>query len=434
MVKKIGIRREDKNMWERRVPIIPEHMREIAENHGIEFIVQPSGIRIFANNEYAGAGAKIEEDLSSCPVLFAVKEIPKETFQPGHTYVFFSHTIKGQKQNMPMLKHLMELGCTLIDYERVVDSRGRRLIFFGRHAGLAGMVDALWAFGGRCEWEGLNTPFSHIKQAREYRSLDEMKEKIVEVGGEIVSTGLPAAITPFVCGFAGYGHVSNGAQEIYDLLPVAEVSPQNLLEVKRGGKDSGKVYKVVFKEEDMVEPVDPGSGFELQDYYKHPERYRGVFERFVPHLTILMNCIYWDKRYPRLVTEKLVKDMYGKDAPKLKVIGDISCDVDGAVEVTVKATDPGAPVFVYDVKRRAAIDGWKGDGPVVMAVDNLPCEIARESSTDFSLALERFVPAIAAADYSASFDELNLPPEIKRAVIVYKGDLTPDYKYLEGYL
>jgi len=151
---KIGIRREDKNRWERRVPLIPKHVKELIESHGIDVTLQPSSIRIFSDEEYLQAGAKIQEDLSACHIIFAVKEIPADFFQPGKTYVFFSHTIKGQKKNMPMLKRMMELGCNLIDYEKVIDEKGRRLIFFGRHAGLAGMIDTLWALERRLTWEG----------------------------------------------------------------------------------------------------------------------------------------------------------------------------------------------------------------------------------------------------------------------------------------
>jgi len=97
----------------------------------VEVWLQPSEIRVFSEEEYVRAGARVQEDLSPCPVIFAVKEIPQDFFEPGKTYVFFSHTIKGQPYNMPMLKRMLELGCTLIDYEKVTDERGRRLIFFG---------------------------------------------------------------------------------------------------------------------------------------------------------------------------------------------------------------------------------------------------------------------------------------------------------------
>ncbi|HID25467.1 MAG TPA: hypothetical protein EYP23_03275, partial [Thermoplasmata archaeon] len=185
MVFTIGIRREDKNQWERRTPLIPKHVEELKEKHGLQTIVQPSKIRVFTEEEYRDAGAIIQDDLSPCSHVFAVKETPLGFFEPGKTYIFFSHTIKGQKHNMPMLKRLLELGCTLIDYERIVDKQGKRLVFFGRFAGLAGMVDTLWAFGQRLKWEGINTLLEEIKQTIHYNGLDEIKQHLSKVGETI---------------------------------------------------------------------------------------------------------------------------------------------------------------------------------------------------------------------------------------------------------
>jgi alpha-aminoadipic semialdehyde synthase len=183
----------------------------------------------------------------------------------------------------------------------------------------------------------------------------------------------------------------------------------------------------------MVEPVSPGDHFELQDYYQHPEKYCSKFETYLPHLTILVNAIYWDTMYPRLVTKDYVKRAYGgKRSPRLQVIGDISCDVEGAIEVTVKATEPGDPIFVYDPQTGEAKDGYEGRGPVIMAVDILPSELPRESSIDFSRVLKAYIPAIAKADFSGAFDQLDLPSEIKRAVILHRGQLAPDYVYLSN--
>lgn len=440
----LGVRREDKNIWERRVPITPEHARQLQEEHGIEVWVQPSEIRVFRDEEFAQAGAQVEEDLSPCPVVLAVKEIPVHFFRPGHTYVFFAHVIKGQPYNMPMLSALLELGCQLIDYEKATDEQGRRLIFFGRHAGLAGMIDTLWALGQRLDWEGIPNPFSDLRQTRHYDRLDEAQAAVTAVGERIAREGLPEQITPLVCGFAGYGNVFRGANEIIELLPVREIEPREVAAVSQSSDYARDVvYKVVFKEEHTVEPISPdvrpstGSGhcFELQDYYDHPEKYRPKFNVYLPHLTLLVNCTYWEAKYPRLVTKADLKQLYGEtEPPRLRVIGDISCDIEGAIESTVKCTEPGDPVYVYDPFEDRAVDGFEGRGPVVLAVDILPSELPREASEYFGDVLMQYIPAIAQADYSVPFEELALPPEIKRAVIVYQGELTPDYCYIKKYL
>jgi alpha-aminoadipic semialdehyde synthase len=185
----------------------------------------------------------------------------------------------------------------------------------------------------------------------------------------------------------------------------------------------------------MVRPLSPDDGFELRDYYANPERFESIFETYLPHLTVLVNCIYWDARYPRLVTKDWVHKAWNKDSkPKLKVIGDISCDIEGSIECTTRATEPGDPVYTYLAGDGRVASGWEGEGPVIMAVDTLPSELPREASTSFGEMLMPFVPAIAQADFSASFDHLDLPEPIRRSVIVHRGEFTPDYKYMEKFL
>lgn len=432
MTNKIGIRRESKNRWERRAPLTPEHVLRMVNDYGIEINVQPSDLRTFQTEEYEEAGAYIDEEINDCDIVLGIKEIPIIELEPKKCYLFFSHTIKGQHHNMPMLKKLMELKCTLIDYERIVDETGRRLIFFGWHAGAAGMIDTLWTIGRRLEWEGVRNPLSSIMKAHEYGDLPSIREHISSIGRVIATYGIPYSLRPFVIGFAGNGNVSQGAQEMLDLLPVKEVSPQELPTLKKR-KDAGtNIYKVILNEWDMVEPIDKDQEFELQDYYKNPEKYRTKFMDHVPYLTALMNCIYWDERYPRLLTKDDVLGLYSDHrSPKLRVIGDISCDIEGAIEATVQATTPEDPVYVYDPWDDRPIPGWKGTGPTILAVDNLPCEIPKESSEYFGERLKEFIPALAGMDLHATFDELELPKPVKNAVILCKGELTPNYQYLK---
>ena len=433
---RIGIRREDKNAWERRAPLIPTQVRELLQNHSFEIWLQPSSIRIFPDEDYEREGAKIEEGLSPCTIILAIKEIPLDFFEKGKVYIFFSHTTKGQPHNMPMLKRMMELGCTLIDYEKIVDEKGFRLLFFGKHAGLAGMIDTLCALGQKLDWEKIKNPFSPIKQAFKYQSLVEAKEEIEKVGWKIDKAGLDSTLVPFLCGFAGYGNVSQGAQEIFDLLPFEEVSPPEISAFfKEKNYSAHKVYKVVFKEKHMVIPVSPEERFDLQDYYRNPQKYKPIFESYLPYLIVLVNCIYWEPKYPRFVTKKFLKKFFSKNSsPQLRVIGDLSCDIEGSVECTVKATSPDNPVFTYDPLKEEAKDGFEGRGPVIMAVDNLPAEISLESSISFSQALKPLVLDIAEADFRGDFADCRLPDSIKKAVIIYRGQFTPNYSYLKNFL
>ncbi len=431
----VGIRREDKNAWERRVPLIPADLAALRKEHDIRFIVQPSPIRIYPDDDYRAAGIELSEDLGEAGIVLAVKEIPAGLMLPKKVYVCFSHVIKGQPRSMPMLRRLMELGCSLVDYEKIVDEAGRRLIFFGIHAGCAGMIETLWCLGRRLKTEGVETPLSEVRHAYEYDGLEHAKTCLRSIGEDIRRNGAGLKL-PLVFGLAGYGNVSRGCQDILDCLPVLEIAPAALpAAARRPGDDAPPLIKVVFKEEHMVRPRASSGRFDLQDYYRNPERYVGDFERHLPHLDVLVNTIYWEERYPRLVTRSWAKDSYGpKRRPRLKVIGDISCDIAGSVELTLKATEPDSPCYVYDPAADAAVDGWRGPGPVVMAVDNLPCELPRESSRHFSASLRGMIAALAAADWRADFGRLDLPAHLKNAVIVHTGGLTSSYRYLQRHL
>ncbi len=434
MGKIIGIRREDKNEWERRVPLVPDDVRWLKEKHGVRTIIQPSAIRTFHDDEYRAAGAEVGEDLGRAEAIFAVKEIPAAMFQEGKTYIFFSHTIKGQTHNMSMLRTMMERRCNLVDYERVIDEKNQRLIFFGRFAGLAGMVDTLHGFGLKLQARGIASPFARIRQAFQYASLAEAKAAVEAVGTEIDEKGFPEELCPLVVGFAGYGNVSRGAQEIFDLLPHKVLSAEALLEmIDNFSSDNLNLVKVVFSEDDLVRPL--AGTFDLQDYYSHPEKYESKFEDYLPLLSILVNGIYWTEKYPRLVTKEYLKQRTVLEStPRLQVIGDISCDIDGSIEITRKATKPDHPFFTYLADEDRFVDGVPALGTTVMAVDNLPCEFPRESSLEFSQVLRNFVPAIAAADFTRPATELELPSPILKALLLQRGEFAPDYAYMKAFV
>ena len=403
----IGLRREDKNKWERRVPLIPSHVKELQQGeHPVSISLQPSVNRIFSDEDFLQVGATIREDLFFCPIILGIKEIPVSFLQEKKIYMFFSHTIKGQPDNMPMLKKMMELKCTLIDYEKIVDDNGQRMVLFGRQAGQAGIIDTLWALGRRLSYEGLDNPFSVLRQAYLYGSLVEAKEAFQRLGWTIQKKGLDSSIVPAVCGFAGYGSVSKGAQELFDLLPHEEIAPENIRSLFINKTFvSNILYKVVFEEKHMVVPVSSENTFKLQDYYDYPEKYKSNFEAYLDDLIMLVNCIYWTPQYPRLVTIPFLKMLWTSSrAPRLKVIGEISCDIGGAIECTVRTTSPDNPVFVYDPLNENVVDGFDGRGVTVMAIDNLPAEISLESSISFSQSLKSLIPSLASADYSKDFE------------------------------
>lgn len=429
----IGIRYEDKYKMERRVPLIPEHIK-ILSNAGLKFEVESSGKRIFTDEEFAEAGAEVVENLDKAGFIMGVKEMPLDLFQEGKTYIFFSHVIKGQPYNMPMLRKMMAKKVNLIDYEKIVNEKGQRMIFFGRYAGIAGIINSFWALGQRWSHEGYQSTFLKLQQTHNYDSLDEAKEVIKEIGHDISTKGLQSSRAPIVVGITGYGNASKGVQDILELLPVIKISPAELLQLEKKHIDNKVIYQVVFKEEDLFKPKKENVEFVLQEYYDFPEKFESQFDQYIPHMTVLMNCIYWNERYPRIVTKNFLTDLFSKGKPKFAVIGDVTCDVNGSIECTHKGTEIENPVFVYNPITRKPVMGFDGEGVLVMAVDILPSELPREASKTFSDALLDFVPEIAKADFTKHFSELQLSPPIKKALILHNGNFTPGYEYLEEFI
>ncbi len=414
----LGIRRETKNRWERRAPLTPLHVEELVRDQGRNVLVQPSELRVFGDEEYRAAGAALGEDLSECRVILGIKEVPPPEIVPERPHLAFFHVIKGQEGGLPILRRALETGASLIDYEPIVDRYGKRLLFFGKQAGHAGMIDALWTLGRRLAAEGIDTPFAGVRQALAYDRLEDALETLAgTVGREIRENGLPPEIHPLVIGFTGGGNVSQGAQEVLGRLPVVEVHPEDLPDLGAQRELSHRtLYKVVFRREA-----------------------RRRFERHLPHLTVLVNGIYWEPGDPRLVGWEDLDALWqdgGKDGgtPRLRVIADLSCDVAGSIEATVRGTDPGDPVYVVDPATRRDTPGVEGRGPVVLAVDNLPAELPREASEHFGDSLFPFLGGLIAADFRCDFEHLSLPAAILEALVTHRGELTPRYRYLERFL
>ena len=431
----IGIRHEDKYKMERRVALTPNHVKSLINDFGMRVLVESSPKRVFTDDEFTAVGAEIVNDLSEAQIIFGVKEMPMDFFEDEKTYIFFSHTIKGQEYNMPLLKRMIEKRINLIEYEKIANNNGQRLIFFGRFAGLAGMINSLWSLGQRWLEMGYKTPLAEIQQSHKYDSLEDAIHAISMAGSQILEEGFPKELLPITIGVTGYGNVAKGAQEILSLLPSEEISPEEMLNLKKQGNyNNTTIYTSIFKEKHISKPIDEHQAFELQDYYNHPEKYKNNLEQYIPELTLLMNCMYWDARYPRIITKDFLQKMHQQGITKLTVIGDVTCDPDGSIEATHMGTYIEDPVYIYNPETRKPTMGFKGDGILIMAVDILPSELPRESSQAFGDALLHFVPEFAKTDFSESFDKLSIPLPIKGALILHRGKLTPDFQYMQEYL
>lgn len=430
----LAIRREDKGPSERRAPLTPKQIASLAGDAGLKFAIESSDRRVFTNRDYAEAGATIVPSLRRPPVILGVKEPDSDRLVPGATYLVFAHVAKGQPANMPLLRRMQKLGCTLVDYEQIVDDAGRRLVFFGKYAGHAGAINALWALGQRYLAEGTSTPFAEMKLAHEYASLDAALAQVRAIGSRIRSEGLPAALRPVVFAIAGSGHVSEGAETVLEYLQPREIGARELQEFPATREIRREVFLARLSRAARYSRVG-GGAFDASDYTRHPYRYTSALDRYLKHVTVFVNGTYWHDGLPRLIDNDQLDELWRAEGqPVLRVIADITCDVGGSIEANVAATTPDAPVYVYTPasrrEHRMILPGVHGDGPVLMTVDNLPAQIPREASESFGDQLLPFIPELAACDWTRPLNRLSIGPELRRATIVHRGTLTPRFAHL----
>ncbi|EGG18260.1 aminoadipic semialdehyde synthase [Cavenderia fasciculata] len=435
----LGLRREDKNRWERRAPLAPSHIEQLVKR-GIRCIVQPSTLRNYSNAAYEKAGAIIQEDLRDCDTICAVKEVPSEYLFEGKTYLFFSHTIKAQPYNMPMLDEINNKKIRLIDYERITDNQNKRLVRFGAFAGYAGMIDMLHALGDRLLAKGFSTPFLHVGYSYVYSKLENAMDAVRAIGEEISQVGLPDDLLPFTFAFTSDGAVAQGALSIFKLLPHKMVTPDEMVDLVKNKKgERGILYGTIIKSEHMVEPIDSSKKFDKDDYYKDPSKYKPIFfEKYAPYISCLINCMYWDAKFPRLITIRQMEQLVETGNSRLIGVADISADINGSLEFLMKTTSIDSPLYIYDPKTQEIHDPTTDqkymyrEGILFLAVDNLPTEFPKEATQWFGDHLLQFMEAIVRSDPLKPYDKMNdIPDEIKRATITAHGSLTPPFEYIK---
>lgn len=445
----IAIRREDlSKRGEKRVAVVPELARKIVAA-GSELIVQPrkhpiSGEvkRAFEDFDYKASGANVQEDISAARVIFGLKEVDVDHVLPEKAYLLFSHTHKGQIKNRKLLATFVRGKNTVIDYELITDENNARIITaFTYFAGYAGMIDTLWAYGKRLAALGKEHPFQKVPQSIETEDLKRIKDILKFVGNKITAEGTPADQPPMICTILGNGKTSTGAQEIYDILPIESIRPDQIKEIYQSGSRN-KVYKLVLDIHEMFrmkktssvtqEAFDAMTVQEKQQlYFNQPDLFTSNLDQFLPYTSILMNCILWAPEFPRVLTDDLMADI--QTLGVLHAIGDITCDPNGSIEFS-KETWIDNPVYVYDAHRSAMADGFHGDGVAVMAVTNLPCEFSADASAQFSENLAPLLEGIISADYDGPIESAALPDAIKKAVILWNGEFTEEYDYMKEFL
>ena len=428
----IGILNETKEL-ERRAPLTPRDVRWLVKK-GIKVEVESGPARIFKDAEYERNGARIVKRFREASLLVGIKPPKIEDLYRDKVYMIFSHTMKGKSQSRPLLKAFLKNRLTVVDYEDIRDLHGRRLAYFGRFAGICGAIDTLHYFGRKLRYQGTDNPFLSIEPAHKYPSLKAAKKAVAELGMEIRSKELDKHLCPFIVGIIGHGNVSKGVQEILNLLNPIEVHPKDMLRfVKRQRIFRNKIYKIVFLREEKLRAKN-GKGFYFEEYLEHPERFESNMDMYLQYLNILINTSYWDKSYPRLVRYDMIHKLAKKRPFRLGFIGDISCDTNGSIELTYKATKIDDPVFTYEPEKRIFTDGCDTGGITVLAVDNLPSEMPKDASAEFSLLIRDYVYQIAAHGVKDVSLHAAIPAEIRRAVIAQDGRLTKNFTYLSKFI
>lgn len=400
MTMRIGILRETKDPPDRRVPLTPVQCRQLIEKYpGIELVVQPSPNRCFSDGEYRDEGMTLQEDLADCDMLLGVKEVDVTALIAEKTYLFFSHTAKEQPYNRKLLQEISRKKITLVDYEYLTRADHSRVVAFGRWAGVVGAYNGLRAMGAR-------TGAFTLRPAWELSGLEEM---LVDL------SNLPVEHTRIV--LTGGGRVAHGAMEILRAAGIREVSPVAYL--TREDKRTRFCRLDPWHYARHIHDMD----FDFNHFIEHPDAYENAFQPYARKSDMYIACHFWDPRSPALLTRDDLRDRENT----LRVIADISCDIDGPIASTIRPSTIAEPFYGYDPET-----GWEADDPfmehviTVMAVDNLPGELPRDASGDFGKALlENVLPSLIERDEEGIVD---------RATITSKGQLTEPFRYLENYL
>ncbi|KAI9014374.1 Saccharopine dehydrogenase-domain-containing protein [Phycomyces nitens] len=435
----VGLRREDKSRWERRAALTPTTVEQLIKDTGSRIYVQPSTKRIFSDESYKKAGAIVTEDISAADIILGIKEVPEESLLPKKTYLFFSHSHKGNQKNMSMLKNILEKDIRLIDYELMKDSTGKRLVAFGQFAGNAGMVDSLHGMGHRFLGMGYSTPFMYLAMAHGYKSLQDARQSVGAMGEMIKDQKTPKDFGPLVFGFTGAGNVAHGALDIFKELPHEFVAAKDLpLLVNDKNPNLSKLYATHLAIPDYIQHRDGSPCVDPEDYLRNPSAYQSVFhQKVAPFVNTVVTGGYWDERYPRLLTNAQLKELQLQQQighvprGKMMTLADIVCDVKGAFEPLSHSTNIDNGFFYYDAINGREHENAEEPGMQIMGIDILPAELPIESSQHFSNVL---YPHLKELVTSSAVNLSDLSATLANATIADKGHLTKEHKGLEAKL
>ncbi|CAG9315576.1 unnamed protein product [Blepharisma stoltei] len=426
----IGLRRETKTYWERRVAITPKDVTVLI-NEGIRVLVQPSPTRCFSDIEFLKAGAEITEDLSEAQLIIGIKEVPIAELLPNRSYLFFSHTYKGQPYNMPLLDALLEKRIRLFDYELIKDVNPphNRLVAFGVFAGNAGVIDFIQGLGKFLLMRNISTPFILQGFSYMYRNLADACQNIRNIGEIISKEGFLPSLSPMIFGVTGTGRCAEGAMQILTIFPHEILTPEELLKFEPTPESRFKIYIVQFPSDKIIERKE-GGGYDREEFHENPELYQSTFIKYAEKLSVIVHCAFWSTKQPRLLTIEQARTLKGR----LLGICDISCDFNGGIQICRKFTTPEDPFYLYcptDDRIYRLNQEHAQTSILYHSMDFLPSELPRDASEHFSHKILGYVRELAWDNANKPFEEMSLHPEIKHAMETCHGDLTPSFQYIK---
>lgn len=397
---KIGIIREGKIPPDKRVPFTPKQLKDLSEVYGskLTILIESSPFRCYSDDEYRNCGLQVVRDISQADILFGVKEVPIEQLIYGKTYFFFSHTIKKQLKNKPLLQAILNKNIRLIDYEVLKNRSGERVVAFGRWAGIVGAYNAFFTYGKK-------TGLYDLRRAIECHDLEDLKSELKKV-----------TLPPVKIIVTGQGRVGIGVLEILQFLGLTQVTTQEFLHIY-----FDEPVFVILSSSDMNRRKADG-GFQKEEFYAYPERYESHFLKFAEAGEILISAAYWNPGAPSLFE---LEDINSPDF-SISVIADVSCDIGGAIPTTFRSTTIEEPIYDVDRKTGKELPPFSKQSSIsVMAIDNLPCELPRESSFEFGKQLiEWVIPSLFEKNASI----------LEKATVARDGDLTLEYMYLSDFV
>lgn len=507
----IGILAETKNVWERRVSLSPIDCKILIEK-GIKILVQPSMTRCFSDSEYIECGAEISKDLQSANTILAIQNPEASSLLANKTYMFFSHTRKGQTDNPSLLEQILEKKIRLIDYECIKEKSdnflsAKRLVSFGKIAGVAGTINILKGIGELLLSRNISTPFVFTKLAHMYSNTKFAKDNLVTLGKFIQEQFLPEDLCPFTVAVLGNGRVSAGVLEALECLPHVKLTPQELLSGSCLEKRRDLIYIVLFKPEDLYVKVNQentssttttatataekkdsnspgnsenkypnaegeadyfknsrknseedmsrfaksnfsfrsvgscassfgaGASLNKNDLHQNPEKYICNFnEIYLKYFHCIINCLYWESCFPKIFTKENLRSHITHQDSKLLAISDISCDLNGAIEILTEYTSFRKPFFIYEPVTKQIIydiDQATKEGIIYHAIPNLASSFPEDASNIFSNLLLPFLEKLAKSRYPTPLEEqTDIPEELNHACVASNGVLTPKYRNL----